>query len=355
MTCLEPGSPPMKEDRLDDEAGRLAALQRYEILDTGEEEPFRRVVELVQAILGVPMAAVSLIDADRQWLKASVGPLAKETPRDVAFCNETIKQLGPLAVSDTHADGRFSGNPAVIGEPHVRSYLGVPLTSADGYNVGTLCAIDNEPRPFDSQQAEIMTKLAAIVVEQLELRQLARQDSMTGALSRRGFFAEVEREFLRASRYDRPSALVVIDVDHFKAINDRYGHPAGDAVLISIANACMANMRRSDVFGRIGGEEFALLLPETDAGEAAEAAERIRRTVEATIVESGSAEVRATISLGIAPIPPAAEGVAAWFSEADIALYEAKHFGRNRVVVGKPRRPARRQVQAGQAEAPLLH
>src|SRR3569623_1517744 len=108
---------------------------------------------------------------------------------------------------------------------------------------------------------------------------------MTGALSRRGFFAELEREFLRATRYDRPSALLLIDVDHFHAINDRYGHTAGDAVLVSIANACMASMRKSDAYGRTGGEEFALLLPETEPEEAREAAERIRRLVEATVVE----------------------------------------------------------------------
>jgi diguanylate cyclase (GGDEF)-like protein len=111
-------------------------------------------------------------------------------------------------------------------------------------------------------------------------------------------------------------------------------------VLVSIANACMATMRRSDVFGRTGGEEFALLLPETEPEEARDAAERIRRIVESTIVETGAASIRATVSLGVAPIPAAAEGSDVWFSEADIALYEAKNFGRNRVVVARARRPA---------------
>src|SRR5690606_35953129 len=135
------------------------------------------------------------------------------------------------------------------------------------------------------------------------------------------------------------STLVVIDVDHFKAINDHYGHVAGDAVLVSIANSCMATMRRSDVFGRIGGEEFGLLLPETDPEEAREAAERIREMAESTIVQVGGAEVRATVSLGVAPRPATSEGVASWLSEADVALYEAKKYGRNRVIVGRARRP----------------
>jgi diguanylate cyclase (GGDEF)-like protein len=178
-------------------------------------------------------------------------------------------------------------------------------------------------------------------MDQLELRQVARQDAMTGALTRGGFLAEVEKEFQRAVRYDRPSALVMIDVDNFRDINDRYGHPAGDAVLVSIAAACMGTMRRSDIFGRIGGEEFGLLLPETAPEEAAEAAERIRRIVADTIVEAGgNAAIKATVSLGVAPVPAASEGAATWLSEADIALYEAKQFGRNRVAVGKARRPA---------------
>ena len=330
----------MNEDKLIDEEARLAALRRYEALDNGDAKPFQRIVDLVQQVLGVPMAAVTLIDTDTQWIKASLGLLRSETPRADAFCAYTIRSFGPFAVPDAHADPRFSDNPMVKGAPHVRSYLGVPLTTPDGYNIGSLCALDNEPRMFDRAQGEILAKLAEIVVEQFELQQIAKQDSMTGALTRRGFFAEVEREFLRAGRYDRPSSLMVLDVDHFKSINDRFGHAAGDAVLVSIANSCMETMRRSDIFGRIGGEEFGLLLPETDAEEAREAAERIRRKIETTIVQVGGVEVRATVSMGVVPRPASSETVATWFNEADIALYEAKQYGRNRVVVGKARRPA---------------
>ena len=100
-------------------------------------------------------------------------------------------------------------------------------------------------------------------------------------------------------------------------------------------------------FGRVGGEEFGLLLPETEPEEAREAAERIRRLVEQTVVETAAGPVRATISLGIAPMPAVAEGSATWLSEADIALYEAKNFGRNRVILAKPRRPA---TPAGEME-----
>jgi diguanylate cyclase (GGDEF)-like protein len=345
----------MQDDKLTDEEGRLAALKRYEFRETGEQKPFQRIVDLVQQIMGVPMAAVTLIDADTQFFRAQRGLPGTETPRADAFCSYTIAQHGPLAVSDALTDPRFADNPMVTGAPHIRSYLGVPLTTPDGYNVGSLCAIDNEPRQFDRTQGEIMKKLAEIAVEQFELAQIAKQDSMTGALTRRGFFAEVEKESQRAARYDRPSALVVIDVDHFKSINDRYGHPAGDAVLVSIANACMATMRKSDIFGRIGGEEFGLLLPETDPEEARLAAERIRSMVESTIIQVGGIEVRATVSLGVAPRPAAGESVATWFGEADIALYEAKQFGRNRVAVTRPRRPLDAPAHPGAPKTAHLH
>lgn len=345
----------MQDDKLSDEEARLAALRRYEIRDSGESGPFQRIVDLVRQIMNVPMAAVTLIDADTQWFRAQRGLKGTSTARAEAFCNHTIAQGDPFAVPDARLDPRFSGNPMVTGDPYVRSYLGVPLRTPDGYNVGSLCAIDDEPRQFDRTQGEIMRKLAEIVVEQFELQQIAKQDSMTGALTRRGFFAEVEKEFLRACRYDRPSALVVIDVDHFKSINDRYGHPAGDAVLVSIANAAMATMRKSDIFGRIGGEEFGLLLPETDAEEARDAAERIRRTVESAIIQVGGTEVRATVSLGVAPRPASTESIATWLSEADIALYEAKQFGRNRVAVGKARQPVDAPLRADEREPTHLH
>ena len=267
-----------QHDRAGDEAGRLAALRRYEILDTAEEEPFQRIVELVCQILDVPMAAVTLIDADRQWVKAASGVSRGSTPLDISFCRHTIAQSEPLSVPDAQYDPRFAANPTVTGGPRIASYLGVPLTTPDGYNVGALCAVDRDPRQFDARQASILKKLAEIVVEQMELRQIAKHDALTGALTRRGFLAEVEREFQRSARYDRPSAMIAIDIDHFRAINDRHGHAAGDAVLVSIASACMASMRKSDVFGRVGGEEFAMLLPETSIEDARDVAERLRQT-----------------------------------------------------------------------------
>lgn len=325
----------MQDVQLNDEPGRLAALRRYEILDTPEEEAFQRIVELVRAVLDVPMVAVSLVDSRRVWVKAGVGPLPRQIAREDSFSAEVITRDRAVAVSNAGEDGRFAANPLVVGTPNIRACLGVPLTTPDGFNIGALCIYDDEPRPFNSRDAGILEKFAQIVFEQLDLRQISSQDAMTGAHSRRGFMAELDKEFARAHRYERPSALLMIDVDHFRETNTRHGYPAGDAVLTALSNAVMSSMRKSDIFGRIGGEEFALLLPETDIDAARDVAERLRKTIEATIIDTGAGEIRVTVSLGVAPLPTRAEGAVGWLAEADIALYEAKRLGRNRVEVAE--------------------
>ncbi|RUT33035.1 sensor domain-containing diguanylate cyclase [Arsenicitalea aurantiaca] len=327
-------------DKLSDEEGRLAALARYNLTETGEEPAFKRITEVVRLTLGVPMAAVTIIDRNRQIFKAAEGLAATPTPRNEAFCDHTIRASRPMVVADATRDPRFAENPNVTAGAQIRSYLGIPLHTPDGYNLGSLCALDSHVRSFTPREIEIMQALARLVAEQIELRQIAEQDSMTGALTRRGFIAEMEKDFARARRYDRPSALLVLDIDNFKAINDAHGHPAGDAVVIAVARACMQSMRASDAFGRIGGEEFAMLLPETDAGDALACAERIRQLIAELTVDTSAGPLSVTASFGVAAMGPAITGPEQWFSEADIALYEAKRYGRNRCILAKPRRPA---------------
>jgi diguanylate cyclase (GGDEF)-like protein len=330
----------MHPDRLRDEEGRLAALRRYDLTGVAGDAPIQSVVDLVREILAVPAAAVTLLDAEREWVKAARGFGAEVIVRRDSFCAETIRQYDAMRVPDALDDWRFAGNPMVRGAPHLRSYLGVPLTTSDGYNIGSLCVFDSEPRDFDDREVGIVKKFAQLVIEQFEVEQVAKLDAATEALTRRGFLAEIEKEFVRAHRYDRPSSLVVIDIDNFRATNEQYGHPAGDALLVAIAKTCASTMRQSDIFGRIGGDEFGLLLPETDAEEALAAGERLRRAIEAGRVETSAGPIKATASLGIAPIPALSEGWSSWLAEADIALSEAKQSGRNRVVAGKARRPA---------------
>jgi PAS domain S-box-containing protein len=154
----------------DYEQERLAALRSYRVLDTPRQESFDRVVHLAAALFDVPMAAISLIDADRQWFKAEIGVNASQTPRELAFCNHTIAQQdGLLVVEDATKDVRFQQNPVVTGSPHIRFYAGSALTTPDGHNLGALCVIDTKPlHPTKTMlaQLEILAKLA---VGELEL------------------------------------------------------------------------------------------------------------------------------------------------------------------------------------------
>ncbi len=165
-----------------------------------------------------------------------------------------------------------------------------------------------------------------------ELKHEARTDPLTGSSNRRHFFTLAERAIRLSRRYQHPLSLLMLDIDHFKAVNDTYGHHAGDLVLQALVQACRQTLRDVDMLGRIGGEEFAVLLPETDAEHALQAAERLRQAVAAVEVplEDGRA-VRFTISLGVANLCDLDEDIDALLKRADGALYRAKEAGRTRV------------------------
>ena len=152
-----------------DEEKRLQALRDMGILDTPAEERFDRLTRLAQRTFGVPIAAVSLIDADRQWFKSKQGLSASETPRDVSFCGHAIHSGDPFIVNDAAKDPRFADNPLVTGDPSIRFYAGWPLTAPDGSRVGTLCLIDSKPREFDAEQRRAFRDMAEMVQQQLEL------------------------------------------------------------------------------------------------------------------------------------------------------------------------------------------
>lgn len=328
----------MPDHKLFDEPGRLSALKRYDVLDTPAEAQFDKITDLVRNVLGVPMSAVSLIDTDRQWLKSRPGIDATETARDVAFCDYTIRSRSPMVVSDAEIDDRFRDNPLVLGHPDIRSYAGVPLETPDGYNVGSLCAIDTKPRDFDPAQISILKGLAALVVEQLELRRIAQRDHLTGALSRRAFIADMDKAIALNGRHGRPAALLLLDIDHFKAVNDTYGHPVGDRVLAMVAKCAMKTKRPSDSFGRLGGEEFGLLLNETSESEAYKAAERFRSAI-ARITVDHDPPIKVTASFGVSVLDGLHGDSTAWMTDADDALYRAKRDGRNRVCLAQRERP----------------
>ena len=314
-----------------DEAARLAALQRYQILDTPEDEAFDRIPRIIQRALGAPMAAIAFVDEDRRWFKAVSGGRRGELPRSISFCNHTIQRDHPTIVADTHLDERFRKNKLVVEAPYIRAYLGVPLMTPDGFRIGSVCCVDKKPREFTREEIELVQDLSSIVMEQLELRQMALYDPLTSVRSRRGFRSDVEMQLALEKRYQREFSLLMLDIDHFKAINDSFGHQVGDEILAGLGQRLIETLRECDLVGRIGGDEFVVALPETNRQEARRCGERIREAVEAKPFETQAGSIEVKVSLGAASVDGGSYQLDALLEQADKVLYCAKENGRNRV------------------------
>ncbi len=320
------------ECNLHDEHARLASLHALNILDTGPEHSFDRITRLAQLALQMPIVLISLVDRDRQWFKSRQGLDATETPKSVSFCAYAIKQDEPFIVTDAVEHPLFCNNPLVLGEPRIRFYIGIPLKMRNGCKIGTLCAIDRRPRHLSTDEIDVLRDLARMVIDQMELRLIATTDALTGTLTRRGFEIEMNREFCRLKRSQYDISVIAVDIDHFKAINDRYGHASGDIVLQSVVTLIKRELRPADFIARLGGEEFIIVLPETGLAVAETLAERIRCAISGYVIMGQSDLIRATASFGISGCEPSDTSWESALEKADVALYEAKRGGRNRCV-----------------------
>lgn len=259
-----------------------------------------------------------------------------QQPRvDLVLCDVVMQRMdGFKFLAAVRARPEWADLPIIL-----LSGLEDPTEMARGLDLG---ASDYVRKPFDPREllarVRVQLKLRALQMElQLansRLEALATRDGLTGLLNRRALMERVEQEWERGLRYSRPFAFVMVDLDHFKAVNDAHGHQVGDAVLKITAARLMGGVRPSDVVGRYGGEEFAVLLTETTLTGAVAAAERLRRTLSASPFDAGGAvpPLHVTASFGVCSTSqPAATSVADLVAAADRALYRAKAEGRNRV------------------------
>ena len=168
---------------------------------------------------------------------------------------------------------------------------------------------------------------------QLEI--ISRTDGLTGLLNRKSWEEQLEKEFYRMRRYKEDCSLIIFDIDHFKAVNDNYGHPAGDEVIRQTARIASQSLRKTDVAGRYGGEEYVLLLPHTNVDCAVVLAERIRKKVESLPAHYEDHSIKYTVSLGISDYHPKLASPTAWIDSADQALYQSKQGGRNQYNIYK--------------------
>ena len=229
------------------------------------------------------------------------------------------------------------GAPANADGGVYRSFLEIPLINGDEI-IGSLRILDSAERSFSERDCTLLEGFARLVVDQVELWSEASRDVLTGAMTRRAFSDALRKTFAahnRASAVQSKTALVMFDLDHFKRINDTYGHAAGDAVLKATAKTVMRELRVEDSFGRVGGEEFAIILSNADARLAADVAERVRAAIEAMVIP-GYDHIKVTSSFGIAEATHDITHVDDWTERADAELYRAKTTGRNRICVAEP-------------------
>ncbi len=449
-----------------DEKERLAALKKYNILDTGPDAALDAIVQLASYICQTPIAAISLIDENRLWFNAITGLDETQTPRNVAFCAHTILHSEPMIVADARLDERFFDNPLVASASGIRFYAGVPLETSEGLHLGALCVLDRVPRELNQEQIKIMQVLANHIMAHLDLRlshQQARQyindlqlaefifdaaseammvsdaedriitvnpafslttgytrdevvgrnpsflnsgrqsnevyqkilkklnttghwngelwnkrksgeefaehlsinviynedgtkrlhvaifsditekmqsdeliwnqanyDHLTQLPNRRLLQDRLKQKIKLAHRLDQSVAVLFIDLDHFKEVNDTLGHNVGDQLLVQVANRVSQCVREADTVARLGGDEFIVVLSQiNDAIHIDKVAKNVIEKLSQSFVIDG-VELNVSASVGIAVSPKDGDNVEDLIKNADIAMYAAKNAGRGR-------------------------
>lgn len=348
---------PMPLPDVETERQRLEAVHRYGILDTPPDGTFDSITILAAHILKTPVSIVSIVDTDRIWFKSHHGLDIEEIPRSPGLCASAILGDLPYILPDASKDPRSLANPLVAGEFGLRFYAAVPLKTRDGYNLGTLCCIDFQPSAITETQQTMLEHLAALVMEQMELRLAARQifridkelheinrllrekaehDALTGLPNRETSFAHLNKMLEQADNEKQPLSVVIFDIDHFKQVNDEHGHIVGDQVLSAVAQRLSHACRRNELIGRIGGEEFMAVLYPCGGDEAQRSAERFSNAISRSpIVLADKTAISISLSGGIYTASALSKHESLEvYRHADTALLQSKRDGRNRLTVG---------------------
>jgi diguanylate cyclase (GGDEF)-like protein len=325
---------------LTSETLRKASAAITEMLQT--EEAVVRILEQLQRVVSYDSASVQLLNEDKLEIIGGSGFQDMQSVIGMSFTipgdnpNTIVIQTGkPYRLSEIGSVYSIFKQPP---HDHVRSWLGVPLIFQE--RVIGLLAIDSaQPNHFTEEDTNLATMFANQVAVTLENARIFKEtqdqaitDALTGIYNRRGLFQVGDFELIRARRTSRPFSILMFDIDHFKRVNDQYGHPVGDQILRGLAERCRLNSRSIDVACRYGGEEFIIFLPDTTAEVAQAVAERLRRVVMEASFPTDAGPLGITISIGAAQALER-DVLKTLIERADHALYAAKRTGRNRVVL----------------------
>lgn len=325
---------------------RKASVVVTETLETGEV--IDRILDQLKQVISYDSASIQLLDgnelvivgcsgfADPENVNGMRFPIPGDNPNSIVISTGKSQIFSDLSKLFTS----FSGSEY----ERFRSWLGVPLIVQDRI-IGLLSIDSSEPNDFTEEDATLALAFANQVSVALENTRLfseaqtqAITDSLTGIYNRRGLFQVGDFEITRARRIGRPFSTLLLDIDHFKRVNDHYGHAVGDQALRSLAERCRTGSRNVDLVGRYGGEEFVILLTETHLEAAHMVAERLRQSIMDAPFQTDAGPLRITISIGVAEANED-ETLKELIQRADMALYEAKNKGRNCVVVSENPEP----------------
>jgi diguanylate cyclase (GGDEF)-like protein len=328
---------------------KIANIHSLDLFYTPLEERFERITRIARRALQVPVAAITLLNDEKQWFKSAAGWGISELPREHSICRFTVEENRLVTIGDTAQDSRSAQSPIVVGAPRFRCYAGHPLTDEHGNVAGTFCVLDLKPREFTAADRQTVTDLAAMTQRELlsdtlseahsaltaklsVARREAMMDPLTRLWNRRGASVMMKSAFAAADQRGTPLTIALLDLDNFKRVNDGYGHQIGDEVLRKVASRLISAVRGNDIVCRIGGDEFLILMTETDARAAAQIAERVRRAVTDTAVPTRDGTMTMSVSVGCTVREPNDTSPSEVLLErADQALLQSKAGGRNRV------------------------
>lgn len=331
-----------------EEEARLAELEELAILDTLPEAEFDDLVETASRIAGKPIALMSLVDKDRQWFKARRGLEVTETPRDIAFCSRAIEDpMEPLIVHDARTDPRFADNPLVTDDPNVAFYAGVPIVTAEGHALGTICVIDREPGDLTEDQVEALKGLSRQAAALLELRRRTQRlssvldrertergesplhDRLTGLPNRDALSEEISK-----LDPEEPASLLLVNLLQFSEVNAALGREGGDQALQAITELMADHLSTDDKLARIDGTRFAALLPGVGSIKAGSFARDLSELLSRPIEVDGLDAIGVSVAIGTATSGKGTEiGKENLLESAEMASGQAKREGSGAIVV----------------------